>query len=71
MCGLWCLSQAELDIAVLEVGLGGRLDAVNIIDADVAIVTTIAQDHANFLGTDLAQIGREKLAFSVPESLLC
>ena len=60
LCGLWCLSQAELDIAVLEVGLGGRLDAVNIIDADVAIVTTIAQDHANFLGTDLAQIGREK-----------
>jgi dihydrofolate synthase/folylpolyglutamate synthase len=60
LCGLWCLSNAELDLAVLEVGLGGRLDAVNIIDADVAIVTTIAQDHANFLGTDIAQIGREK-----------
>lgn len=60
LCGLWCLAQAKLDLAVLEVGLGGRLDAVNIIDADVAIVTTIAQDHANFLGTDLAQIGREK-----------
>jgi len=60
LCGLWCLANAKLDLAVLEVGLGGRLDAVNIIDADVAIVTTIAQDHANFLGTDLAQIGREK-----------
>ncbi|MDN6323098.1 MAG: bifunctional tetrahydrofolate synthase/dihydrofolate synthase, partial [Halomonas sp.] len=60
LCGLWCLAGAELDLAVLEVGLGGRLDAVNIIDTDVAIVTTIAQDHANFLGTDLAQIGREK-----------
>lgn len=60
LCGLWCLANAELDLVVLEVGLGGRLDAVNIIDADVAIVTTIAQDHANFLGTDLAQIGREK-----------
>lgn len=60
LCGLWCLANAELDLAVLEVGLGGRLDAVNIVDADVAIVTTIAQDHANFLGTDLAQIGREK-----------
>lgn len=60
LCGLWCLTNAGLDLAVLEVGLGGRLDAVNIIDADVAIVTTIAQDHANFLGTDLAQIGREK-----------
>ncbi|MGO2579817.1 MAG: bifunctional tetrahydrofolate synthase/dihydrofolate synthase [Halomonas sp.] len=60
LCGLWCLARAELDLAVLEVGLGGRLDAINIIDADVAVVTTIAQDHANFLGTDIAQIGREK-----------
>ena len=60
LCGLWCLASAELDLAVLEVGLGGRLDAVNIVDANVAIVTTIAQDHASFLGTDLAQIGREK-----------
>ncbi|HAA46563.1 MAG TPA: bifunctional tetrahydrofolate synthase/dihydrofolate synthase [Halomonas sp.] len=66
LCGLWCLANAELDIAVLEVGLGGRLDAVNIIDADVAIVTTIAQDHANFLGTDLAQIGREKAGIFRP-----
>lgn len=60
LSALWCLAQAKLDIVFLEVGLGGRLDAVNIIDADVAIVTTIALDHANFLGTDLAQIGREK-----------
>ncbi|TVP46813.1 MAG: bifunctional tetrahydrofolate synthase/dihydrofolate synthase [Halomonas sp.] len=60
LCGLWCLANSGLDLAVLEVGLGGRLDAVNIIDADVAVVTTIAQDHANFLGNDIAQIGREK-----------
>ncbi|KPQ26688.1 MULTISPECIES: bifunctional tetrahydrofolate synthase/dihydrofolate synthase [unclassified Halomonas] len=60
LCALWCLVQQPLDLAVLEVGLGGRLDAVNIVDADVAIVTTIAQDHASFLGTDIAQIGREK-----------
>ncbi|MGP9766750.1 bifunctional tetrahydrofolate synthase/dihydrofolate synthase [Halomonas sp. AOP13-D3-9] len=66
LCGLWCLVNAELDLAVLEVGLGGRLDAVNIVDADVAIVTTIAQDHANFLGTDLAQIGREKAGIFRP-----
>lgn len=66
LCGLWCLARAELDLAVLEVGLGGRLDAVNIIDADVAIVTTIAQDHASFLGTDLAQIGREKAGIFRP-----
>ncbi|MCM2971433.1 bifunctional tetrahydrofolate synthase/dihydrofolate synthase [Larsenimonas suaedae] len=48
------------DIAVLEVGLGGRLDAVNIIDPDVAVVTTVDRDHAAFLGTDLEQIGLEK-----------
>ena len=66
LCALWCLAQAELDLAVLEVGLGGRLDAVNIIDADVAIVTTIALDHANFLGTDIEQIGREKAGIFRP-----
>ncbi|WP_229755590.1 bifunctional tetrahydrofolate synthase/dihydrofolate synthase [Vreelandella lutescens] len=66
LCALWCLANASLDIAVLEVGLGGRLDAVNIIDADVAIVTTIALDHANFLGTDLEQIGREKAGIFRP-----
>lgn len=60
LCALWCFANAELDLVLLEVGLGGRLDAVNIIDADIGIVTTIALDHANFLGTDLAQIGREK-----------
>ena len=66
LCALWCLANAELDIVFLEVGLGGRLDAVNIIDADVAIVTTIALDHASYLGTDLAQIGREKAGICRP-----
>ena len=66
LCALWCLANATLDIAILEVGLGGRLDAVNIIDADVAIVTTIALDHANFLGNDLEQIGREKAGIFRP-----
>lgn len=60
LCALWCLSQEELDLALLEVGLGGRLDAVNIIEPDVSIVTTVALDHADYLGTDLEQIGREK-----------
>lgn len=60
LCALWCLVQQPLDLVVLEVGLGGRLDAVNIVDADVAIVTTIALDHAGYLGTDIVQIGREK-----------
>lgn len=60
LCALWCLRHADVDMMVLEVGLGGRLDAVNIIDADVAVVTTIARDHAGFLGSDIEQIGREK-----------
>ncbi|SEK47414.1 bifunctional tetrahydrofolate synthase/dihydrofolate synthase [Halomonas daqiaonensis] len=57
---LWAISRGRVDLAILEVGLGGRLDAVNIIDPDVAVITTVAQDHAAFLGTDLQGIGREK-----------
>lgn len=52
--------QAGCDLWVLEVGLGGRLDAVNLLDADVAVVTRIAQDHAEWLGSDLESIAREK-----------
>jgi dihydrofolate synthase/folylpolyglutamate synthase len=54
------LAQALLDVVVLEVGLGGRLDAVNIIDADVAIITSIDLDHMDYLGPDRESIGREK-----------
>lgn len=54
------MSQAKLDVAILEVGLGGRLDATNIIDTDCAIVTSIDIDHAEFLGPDRESIGREK-----------
>ena len=54
------LQRAELDVAVLEVGLGGRLDAVNILDADAALVTGIGIDHVEWLGADRAVIGREK-----------
>lgn len=52
--------QASLDAAVLEVGLGGRFDAVNIIDADCAIVTSIDLDHVDFLGPTREHIGFEK-----------
>ena len=52
--------QAQLDVAILEVGLGGRLDATNIVDADVAVVTSIALDHTDWLGPDRESIGREK-----------
>ncbi|MDR3478199.1 MAG: bifunctional tetrahydrofolate synthase/dihydrofolate synthase [Gammaproteobacteria bacterium] len=50
----------DLDVILLEVGLGGRLDAVNIIDADVAVVTSIAIDHADWLGNTRELISREK-----------
>ncbi|PXV61529.1 dihydrofolate synthase / folylpolyglutamate synthase [Dyella jiangningensis] len=53
-------SRAALDVAVLEVGLGGRLDAVNIIDADVAVITTVDLDHMDWLGPDRDTIGGEK-----------
>jgi dihydrofolate synthase/folylpolyglutamate synthase len=54
------LANARLDAVILEVGLGGRLDAVNIIDADCAIITAIDLDHMEFLGPDRESIGREK-----------
>ena len=60
LAALWIFAQSKLDVAVLEVGLGGRLDAVNIIDADVAIVTTVDLDHQDWLGNDRDSIGREK-----------
>ena len=55
-----CMSRAGLDVAILEVGLGGRLDAVNILDADCAIITSIDLDHMELLGPDRESIGREK-----------
>ncbi len=54
------MSQARLDVAILEVGLGGRLDATNVIDADCAVITSIDIDHVEFLGPDRESIGREK-----------
>ena len=56
------LSQAPLDLVILEVGMGGRLDTVNAFDADCSIVTSIDVDHAEFLGPDREAIGFEKAA---------
>ena len=53
-------ARARVDVAVLEVGLGGRLDATNILDADVAVVTSIGIDHVDWLGHTAEEIGREK-----------
>ena len=54
------LAAAPLDLAILEVGLGGRLDAVNVFDADCALITSIDVDHVEYLGPDREAIGREK-----------
>jgi dihydrofolate synthase/folylpolyglutamate synthase len=54
------LAEQQLDAVILEIGLGGRLDAVNIIDPDCAIVTSVDLDHMAFLGNDRETIGREK-----------
>lgn len=60
LAALLCFDSAHLDVWLLEVGMGGRLDAVNVIDADVAIVTSIGLDHTEWLGNDLNSIAREK-----------
>jgi len=65
-------ARAKLDVAVLEVGLGGRLDAVNIVDADVAVVTSVDIDHVDYLGPTREAIGREKAGiFRAGRSVVC
>ncbi len=64
--------RENLDVVILEVGLGGRLDAMNIIDADVAIVTSIDIDHAEYLGTTREAIGFEKAGiFRAGRAAIC
>jgi dihydrofolate synthase/folylpolyglutamate synthase len=60
LAALWLFERAQLDLAILEVGLGGRLDATNVVDADVAVITTVDLDHTDWLGSDVETIGFEK-----------
>lgn len=60
LAALWVFSRAQLDAWVLEVGLGGRLDAVNAIDPDFSLITTVALDHEDWLGHTLEEIAAEK-----------
>jgi dihydrofolate synthase / folylpolyglutamate synthase len=60
LAALWLFEREALDAVVLEVGLGGRLDAVNLVDADVAVVTNIGLDHAEWLGTTRESVAFEK-----------
>ena len=60
LAAILCFIEQHVDIAILEVGLGGRLDAVNLWDADLALITTIAIDHIAWLGDNREVIGTEK-----------
>ena len=66
LCALWLFARSKLDLAVLEVGLGGRLDAVNVVDADASIITTVDLDHQDWLGEDIEAIGFEKAGIARP-----
>lgn len=64
LAALWLFARSDLDLAVLEVGLGGRLDAVNIVEPDVAVVTTVDLDHRDWLGDTIEAIGAEKVGIA-------
>ncbi|MFO1257437.1 MAG: Mur ligase family protein [Gammaproteobacteria bacterium] len=61
-----CYQWSNLDVLVLEVGLGGRLDAVNCVSPDIAVITSVDYDHCEWLGSDLESIGREKAGICRP-----
>lgn len=67
LAALLIFAEAGLDFVILEVGLGGRLDAVNMVDSDVAIVTSVGIDHVDWLGDDREVIGFEKAGVARPE----
>ncbi len=55
-----CFKRAKVDVALMEVGLGGRLDATNVVDPDVSVITTVALDHQEYLGYSIEAIAKEK-----------
>ena len=72
LAAFWLFQRAALDAVVLEVGLGGRLDAVNLIDADLALVTSIGLDHADWLGDTRESVAFEKAGiFRAGKPALC
>ncbi|WP_342245615.1 bifunctional tetrahydrofolate synthase/dihydrofolate synthase [Pseudomonas sp. OTU5201] len=72
LAAFWLFQHAGLDAVVLEVGLGGRLDAVNLVDADLALVTSIGLDHADWLGDTRESVAFEKAGiFRAGKPALC
>ncbi|HYH74136.1 MAG TPA: folylpolyglutamate synthase/dihydrofolate synthase family protein [Nocardioides sp.] len=67
--GYLAFSRAEVDVAVVEVGMGGRWDATNVIDAEVAVILPIALDHTDYLGPTTVDIAREKAGVIKPGSV--
>lgn len=67
LAALDLFKRASVEVAILEVGLGGRLDATNIVDANCAVITSIDIDHVEFLGNDRETIGREKAGIFRPQ----
>ncbi len=66
LAGLDLAGRERVEVLILEIGLGGRLDAANVVDPDVGVVTTIGLDHQAWLGDDLDSIGREKAGIARP-----
>jgi len=66
LAALWLFSRERIEAAILEVGLGGRLDAVNILDPDCAVLTSVGIDHVDYLGATREEIGREKAGIFRP-----
>jgi dihydrofolate synthase/folylpolyglutamate synthase len=64
------LAEARVEVAVVEAGLGGRWDATNVVDAEVAVLTNIGLEHTRWLGTTISEIAREKLAVLAPGATL-
>ena len=72
LAAIYLVALIKPEVALLEVGLGGRLDAVNIVDADVAVITTLGIDHIDWLGDDIEQIGLEKAGIArAHKPLIC
>lgn len=72
LAAFYIFKNLSLDILILEVGMGGRLDAVNIVDADLAIITSIGLDHCQFLGHSRSEIAKEKFGIARPNKpLIC
>jgi dihydrofolate synthase/folylpolyglutamate synthase len=66
LAALWLFKELRIETAILEVGLGGRLDAVNVLDPHCAVLTSVGIDHVDYLGADREAIGREKAGIFRP-----